>query len=211
MLSVSGQFCIDKYEATVQFKDGRRWREHSPFLSVAGKEIRAVSRSAVYPQGYISRNEAETACKTSGKRLCLEDEWVHACKGRSQTLWPYGSARRAGMCNDAGVAPLNSFYGTQDGMPEAAYGWAAMNDPRLNQVRGSLAKTGQFQRCRTSFGAYDMVGNLHEWVASPEGTFRGGYYLDTHINGDGCNYKTGAHNAVYHDYSTGFRCCADPR
>jgi hypothetical protein len=39
------------------------------------------------------------------------------------------------------------------------------------------------------------------------GTFRGGYYLDTHINGQGCEYKTGAHNARYHDYSTGFRCC----
>jgi formylglycine-generating enzyme required for sulfatase activity len=54
-----------------------------------------------------------------------------------------------------------------------------------------------------------MVGNLHEWVDEPQATFRGGYYLDTRINGDGCEYRTVAHGADYHDYSTGFRCCAD--
>ena len=54
-----------------------------------------------------------------------------------------------------------------------------------------------------------MVGNLHEWVMSARPTFRGGYYLDTHLNGDGCAYRTTAHGAAYHDYSTGFRCCAD--
>ena len=52
-----------------------------------------------------------------------------------------------------------------------------------------------------------MVGNVHEWTAAKGGTFRGGYYLDTHINGDGCDYRTTAHNHGYHDYSTGFRCC----
>jgi hypothetical protein len=54
-----------------------------------------------------------------------------------------------------------------------------------------------------------MVGNLHEWVMSPRPTFRGGYYQDTTGNGDGCAYRTTAHMASYHDYSTGFRCCAD--
>jgi formylglycine-generating enzyme required for sulfatase activity len=56
-----------------------------------------------------------------------------------------------------------------------------------------------------------MVGNVHEWTADPKGTFRGGYYLDTHINGDGCDYRTVAHEPTYHDYSTGFRCCSDSK
>ena len=30
------------------------------------------------------------------------------------------------------------------------------------------------------------------------------------MNGDGCTYRTAAHEFTYHDYSTGFRCCADP-
>jgi formylglycine-generating enzyme required for sulfatase activity len=89
--------------------------------------------------------------------------------------------------------------------------WARLNDPALGQVEGALAKTGDHPECVNDFGAYDMVGNLHEWVATDpaavHGTFAGGYYLDTTINGDGCNYRTVAHAHDYHDYSTGFRCC----
>jgi hypothetical protein len=55
---------------------------------------------------------------------------------------------------------------------------------------------------------------MHEWGAdSPDakghGRFRGGFYGDAETNGHGCNYVTGAHEPTYHDYSTGFRCCAD--
>ena len=53
-----------------------------------------------------------------------------------------------------------------------------------------------------------MVGNVHEWV--DDGSFRGGYYLDTQQNNEGCDYVTTAHASWYHDYSIGFRCCADP-
>jgi formylglycine-generating enzyme required for sulfatase activity len=55
-----------------------------------------------------------------------------------------------------------------------------------------------------------MVGNLDEWTADPNGTFQGGFWLDTSQHGDGCAYRTIAHPYDYHDYSTGFRCCADP-
>ena len=36
-------------------------------------------------------------------------------------------------------------------------------------------------------------------------------YVDTHRNGPGCDYATRAHYPTYHDYSIGFRCCADVR
>jgi hypothetical protein len=39
----------------------------------------------------------------------------------------------------------------------------------------------------------------------------GGFFMDTHLNGEGCDYRTTAHDFSYHDYSTGFRCCADAR
>jgi len=91
--------------------------------------------------------------------------------------------------------------------------WTRLNDPALGQVEGALAKTGDHGDCVNDYGVFDMVGNLHEWVATdaalPHGTFAGGYYLDTSINGAGCNYRTVAHAHDYHDYSTGFRCCAE--
>jgi formylglycine-generating enzyme required for sulfatase activity len=78
-------------------------------------------------------------------------------------------------------------------------------------MEGTLARTGEHAGCVNDWGLYDMVGNLHEWTADPNGTFQGGYYLDTQVNGEGCAYRTTAHPFDYHDYSTGFRCCADLR
>jgi formylglycine-generating enzyme required for sulfatase activity len=92
----------------------------------------------------------------------------------------------------------------------ANWGAEQMNDPRLNQLPNSLAPSGSFEQCVTAEGVYDMHGNLHEWVADADGTFRGGFYVDAVINGNGCLYRTTAHSRSYHDYSTGFRCCALP-
>ena len=79
--------------------------------------------------------------------------------------------------------------------------WAKLNDPGLGQVDGALAKTGEHAEC---VNAYTDPALAH-------GTFAGGYYLDTTINGDGCLYRTQAHAHDYHDYSTGFRCCGEAR
>jgi formylglycine-generating enzyme required for sulfatase activity len=86
---------------------------------------------------------------------------------------------------------------------------AFMNDPRLDELPDTVAASGAFPRCTNGYGAVDMVGNLHEWVADPAGTFLGGYFMDTLQNGPGCEYRTRAHGFTYHDYSTGFRCCSD--
>ena len=85
-----------------------------------------------------------------------------------------------------------------------------MHLPIINHLPESLERTGARAACRTDEGLFDMVGNLHEWIADADGTFRGGYYMDTTQNGEGCGYQTTAHSFDYHDYSTGFRCCADP-
>jgi hypothetical protein len=198
-------YCIDRWEGSLVEKTATGERDFSPFANIAGHSVRAVSRAGVVPQAYISRNEAETACEASHKRLCKEDEWARACEGRQPTTFPYGDERKPGYCNDHGKPPLASLYA------DNPHTWEPMNDPRLNQQPDTVAKTGAFTRCRSSYGVFDMVGNVHEWIADPDGTFRGGYYLDTTLNGDGCHYKTVAHDAAYHDYSTGFRCCADAR
>jgi len=87
--------------------------------------------------------------------------------------------------------------------------YEGMDNPLINQLKDTLLRTGQRSRCTNDYGAFDMVGNLHEWIEDPTGTFRGGYYMDTRLNGEGCNYATTAHSFSYHDYSTGFRCCLD--
>lgn len=208
MVSVNGKFCIDAYEASVDVVNasGKTLRRHSPYQVPKSEErLRARSRRGVAPQAHISQEMAAQACENAGKRLCTDEEWLEACKGKQPTTYPYGDEHQDNRCNDKGVSPLRTIHGAKD--DSQVFGIDAMNDPRLNQVPGSLAPTGKFSRCRNSFGAYDMVGNLHEWTANPGGVFRGGYYLDNEINGTGCDYKTTAHNTKYRDYSIGFRCC----
>jgi sulfatase modifying factor 1 len=191
-------YCIDRFEAGLE---GR-----SPFVAMKRDERppRAVCKKDVVPQGYISKDEASIACSLAGKRLCRAAEWVKACKGPQGTKWPYGNERRPKVCNDSGVQCIAR-------MPESrrAMTWDNMNDPRLNQMSDTVMKTGSLSECVSGYGVFDMVGNLHEWVE--EGSFHGGYYLDVVIMGDGCEYKTTAHESWYHDYSTGFRCCADAK
>jgi formylglycine-generating enzyme len=211
MASINDRYCVDRYEASLievlSNGDERPW---SPFEHVDGHTVRAVSEPGVIPQGYISEIQAKEACVLSGKRLCKPAEWRKACMGPEPTTYGYGETNEPGRCNDSGRSPVVAIYGrTSDLSDRSQWNSEHMNDPSLNQMDGTVTPTGSHEGCTNGYGVYDMVGNLHEWVADPAGTFQGGYYQDTHINGDGCTYKTMAHAAWYHDYSTGFRCCAD--
>jgi hypothetical protein len=210
MANIDDRFCIDRWEASLVevTHDGRQtpWPPYGPIEE--GRVLRAVSAPRVYPQAYISAAGAERACAAAGKRLCAPVEWRTACMGPKQRTFGYGDERITGRCNDHGQSPMLRLY------PQVATSWrlvgtAEMNDPQLNQLTATLAPTGSHAGCTNEYGVFDMVGNLHEWTNDPGGTFQGGYYLDTHINGDGCAYKTIAHEYTYHDYSTGFRCCAE--
>jgi hypothetical protein len=86
--------------------------------------------------------------------------------------------------------------------------WKEMGHSCINQLPQALLRTGQAHACRTPEGVHDLVGNLHEWVDDPKGTFLGGFLVDATGNGEGCRYATVAHGPKHWDYSTGFRCCA---
>jgi hypothetical protein len=214
MVMIGRDFCVDMYEASLLQVNDDGTEQPFPYFEMlpAGVKVRAVSQGGVFPQGYISGVQAKAACEASGKRLCKPDEWKNACMGPQKTIFPYGNKRVTGVCNDNGRSAMHWFNPELDDKPEHRWMWGFngnMTDPRLNQLDGTLTRTGERDGCTNEYGVYDMVGNLHEWVDDPDGTFQGGYYLDTHLNGDGCYYRTTAHPMSHLDYSTGFRCCAD--
>jgi sulfatase modifying factor 1 len=210
MASIDDRFCVDRYEASLLevLPDGTE-AAFSPYESVKGHVVRAVSEPGVFPQGYISEIEATTACAVSGKRLCKAKEWRQACMGPEHKRYGYADKSHQGACNDHGRSPVTALYSDVNLGRRDTWDWERMNNPQLNQLEGTLAHTGEHSECTNDYGVYDMVGNLHEWVDDPKGTFQGGYYQDTTMNGEGCQYVTMAHEARYHDYSTGFRCCSD--
>ncbi len=209
MTLVGGRVCVDRWEAALEFTamDGgvAPW---SPYENPGTRVVRAVSRAGVVPQGYITGEQSQRACMAAGKRLCALSEWVSACRGPMNLVYPYGNTYERRRCNEARTPhPVVQFFGTSTGV----FTFTNMNNPGINMQPDSLARTGAFTGCVSPWGAWDMVGNLHEWIADPAGTFKGGFYVDAEINGRGCLYTTTAHAFSYRDYSTGFRCCADPR
>jgi hypothetical protein len=206
MVSVpaAAPFCIDRYEASlVQVPGDLPW---SPYFNPGSAAVRAVSLGGGVPQGYISADQAEVACQNSGKRLCSDTEWLRACRGPSNLTYPYGASHVDGACNDTrAVSPLVEYIGLSDSFIYSRLGHAC-----VNQVQPGLSTGGAYPACVSAEGALDMVGNLLEWSSAAAGTFRGGSYVDSTLNGPGCSYATTAHDRSHWDYSTGFRCCADP-
>jgi formylglycine-generating enzyme required for sulfatase activity len=156
--------------------------------------------------------QAAAACAQAGKRLCTLTEWLAACQGPNGWTYPYGNSYMAGACNEGRATnPVNDCFGSGSNV----FTYSNMNSPCCDDQPNTVAPGGSFPRCRSYFDIYDLHGNLHEWVdattATGNGIFKGGFFVDATINGPGCRYATTAHAKTYHDYSTGFRCCANPR
>lgn len=203
-MTFAGSVCIDRYEgALVAIEADGTEHPFSPFETPAGHTVRAVSKAGVPPQAHISMVDADRACRASGKRLCHVGEWKAACEGPDKTRYPYGAVREDNACVDTNrTSPTVVLHHGEHTLD-------TMNDPESNQLPNTIEPTGAATECTNDYGVHDMVGNLHEWV--DDGAMHGGYYLDTKLNGEGCDYVTSAHAKSYYDYSTGFRCCADPR
>jgi sulfatase modifying factor 1 len=234
MVSIRGQFCIDRYEASLVDAQERALSPYYPpshdellhvlsvfrnvvprraaprlplppdFSQTEAFEPRARSVPAMIPSGYMSGIMARRACENAGKRLCSPSEWTTACKGQRATKFPYGDSYAEGVCNVF-----------REAHPAVVlYGDASKNhlDPRLNLTEGAggplLRKTGATPECRSDWGqdaVYDMVGNLDEWVDDAAGAFQGGFYA--RATREGCDARISVHPPPYFDYSLGVRCC----
>lgn len=198
----------------------------------------ALSKPGVKPSGYVSGAMAARACENAQKRLCRRDEWVRACEGEAARPFPYGERYVQGACN--------VFRATHPGVVLHDNPSIGHFDPRMNLVTekdGSplLRVTGATPRCKSEWegdAAWDMNGNLDEWVspdegeadagakaadagadaghaagadagrASSKGLFLGGFF--SRSKRDGCLSSVSRHQATYLDYSTGVRCCWSP-
>lgn len=132
----------------------------------------------------VSFKAAQSQCKSKQKRLCTEAEWEKACKGPSGTRFPYGNQWDPSVCS------------TEDDEG---------NDR-------TVAKSGEFKKCRSGFDVFDMSGNVAEWTASDYGS---GAYVVKGGAADRPGYDARCaarkkKKAGDSDAMLGFRCCADP-
>ncbi len=174
-------------------------------IRVCMDQYEAPNKKGHKPYVMRSYNMAEKWCKERGKRTCTEQEWELACEGPEHRPLAYGWAVDKNICNSNKQ-------------------WRAFDVKKLyskddDEVKEELEKlwqgsqSGAFPGCVSSFGIYDMMGNVEEWVKTRpsrrfKGALMGGFWSKPWT---GCRGTNDAHEPGFVFYETGFRCCSDPK
>lgn len=151
--------------------------------------------------------EGEEWCGKQGKRLCTENEWLKACRGRNNQNWPYGPTYVRSRCNDDKTWKSPDWK-LIESYPSPA---AVAEVQRLYQADPSGSRTG----CVSEDGIYDLTGNVVEWVvrSNPNRTnnkhvMKGCYWVGcSEKTPPNCSYTNIAHAGSFRSYEAGFRCC----
>ncbi len=149
-----------------------------------------------------SFNAATKWCGERNKRVCSEQEWETACEGPELRPLAYGWHVDTALCNsNKGWRPFDTTKLYSEG--------AAATKEIEHLWQGS--PSGAYATCASSFGIYDMMGNVEEWVATRHGrkfpgALMGGFWAKPWT---GCRGTNDAHEPTFTFYETGFRCCAD--
>jgi serine/threonine protein kinase len=141
------------------------------------------NRPGAEPLVGVSLIEAQKHCASQGKQLCSSAQWSRACGGDTGQLFPYGAQYASGACATGfdGAAQTHPFF------------------------------SGQFPRCRTGAGVYDMVGNAAEWVEAAHETVMGGDWTASNQSPDlSGSCRTAQSADIAKTDHSGFRCCKSP-
>lgn len=156
------------------------------------------------PMVYVDWFEAKGLCAGVGKRLCRRSEWMLACEGPKRMPYPWGFRRHPSPCNidrqsiDFDVGALINELTREE---ELARLWQA-------------DAIGTHPACVSSFGAFDMAGNVDEWTddraddptSRHPSTLNGGYWGPVRNT---CRLTTTSHGPDFKFYQVGFRCCSE--
>jgi len=134
------------------------------------------------PREFDSYYEAENACIENGKTICTESQWEKACKGPEENKFPFGNEWLDATC------------------------WTSIYSSKMEPM-----PSGTKSSCVSSYGLYDMTGNVSEMIATekgtPKGTVKSSRIIWYQTYFDRCDFRyKGSPGGVRH---YGSRCCLD--
>ena len=196
-------FYIDKYEVTTS--------RYGKFFQATGmgnpkhwSEVSLVSQGDLPVVG-VTWDDANDYCEAYGKRLSTEAEWQKAAFGTDSRTYPWG--------NEAPTDRHANFDKS--------------TDATISGYQG-LTAVGSYEAGVSPYGAYDMLGNVYEWVEewyqenyNEQGPKRNlkdpynrkyGVFLGGSLNSDSWNLQfpdRWRYQRSYKMHNVGFRCAKD--
>ncbi|WP_433932339.1 formylglycine-generating enzyme family protein [Sorangium cellulosum] len=165
------------------------------------------NRKGELPALLVSWREAVKLCDGVGKRLCTEDEFNFACEGEEMLPYTYGYERDPTKCN------IDRPFRQRE---LTLYRYErCMKHPKCKAELERLDQrvpAGSMPACVSPFGAYDLNGNINEWVVRPgkkspdRSGLKGGWWGPMRGR---CRPTVGFHKEEDYGYEQGFRCCKD--
>ncbi len=213
MVEVEGDFCPYVEQKCLRWLDPETKMRCAEFAPTSDCPVRASHKhfcidqfeypnaAGSKPQVMVTWTQAKQVCANEGKRLCGETEWTLACEGAERLPYPYGYARNSEACNiDKPHPDPNERLIADPRTRDAEIARLDQRDP-----------SGANSACVSPYGAYDMTGNVDEWVVNESGRphksgLKGGYWGPVR---DRCRPMTTAHDENFEFYQIGFRCCGD--
>ncbi|NQV00925.1 MAG: SUMF1/EgtB/PvdO family nonheme iron enzyme, partial [Parcubacteria group bacterium] len=157
--SNEGGFCIDKYEASPDSNcthnysgTGNPADQAETLVNLDDSDCAPQSVSGGAPWISISQGQAALACAKAGKRLPTNKEWFYAALGTPDydATDPADNSEECHIWNSGAPGnPTGSTYIDHD-------------DDANN---AEAIQSGSASACVSTAGAYDMVGNVWEWVS----------------------------------------------
>jgi len=168
--------------------------------------------------------ESEAWCENQGKRLCYDDEWTKACKGPEKYEWSYGDNYKKGYCNTDKIwkrysgSKLGNWkktISTPDMQTLDGLFYKAVEENSKTAAEHVLAlyqadPSGDNIACFSTYGVYDLIGNVEEWTQrrnytkrSFRGNLKGRFWAEPRS----CSQSVKNHGDLFRFYEIGFRCC----
>ena len=217
MVEVAGEHCqvveqiceeyiSEKKDRCAKYRNKVRCFGKTKALHFCVDRYEYPNQAGAKPTVAVTFDEANELCAAEGKRLCNAEEWTQACEGPEHSPYAYGFERNDNACNHDKPYIIPNDFAYQN--PETR----AAEVARLNQSEPS----GSRPRCVSSYGVFDMTGNVDEWVNNESGSVNGPEYQSGLKGGywgpvrNRCRPMTTDHNHWHHGYQIGFRCCKNP-
>ena len=136
-----------------QEEGGATWfdvADEDSLIVEVGGEYQPKSGYADHPVVEVSWYGARAYCEWAGKGLPTEAQWEKTARGTDGRFYPWGDTFDSGKLN--------------------------FRDESADDGYARTAPVGSYPQGASPYGAMDMVGNVHEWVAD---WYDGGYYASS--------------------------------